>query len=263
MVSEFVSQYATAARFDYLKFSFPDTHPIHRQQVDEVLSHALGLVSEKYGLSSLVPPKMTTLPPSPAKPNGKYIVELWGGAAMLVMYLPRHWLEFVTYVHVKSYIAQPGGVGIERVDELMRDTEGLLTYTFTKPGRANNSPVKAREPGARLGSRKSGAHFSLYARPGQLVGLEGRFRDEFVKDIASECYELGAKHDIGDTGAWQTALYRWARLAGEKFCHELYRRELDPHEFGYPVTYEEMSRGDTYERRADLHEREKRHYWGD
>lgn len=263
MVSEFTSRYATAARFDYVKLTFPDIHPVHRRQVDDVVSFALGKVSEQFQGVELKLPEMTTLPPSPRKPNGLYIVEIYGLASELVHFLPRHWLEFLTYVHVKSYLLQPGGAGIDRPQELFEDTDGLLTLTVTKPGSAARTNAKAKEKLLRLGSRKSGTHFVIYGRPDEAVGLESRFRDEAVKEIAFECHELGERADIGDAGAWKMALYRWARKGAEKFTAECYRRGLDPHELGYPVNRAEMKAGDTYERRADLHERENRHYWGD
>lgn len=164
-------------RYDYVKFTFRDSHPEHsRKRFDLATRH----VNEYMG--DALPgtwrePKQTFLAPNSTRPNGLHIIEVWGQAAGAVVRFPWSWVEYLTFAHVKTY---GDGKDTQSYDELLHlfDTPGYRKSTRITPRRQKHSVKDSRRPGLSIGSKKSDLHFAIYVRPGEKIGVEGRFRDE-------------------------------------------------------------------------------------
>lgn len=230
---------AKRAVFDKVKVTFSDTHPVHRKNVDEAIAFAFAKLQAEHPALRLHLPKPTTLPPSPNKPNGKYIYELFGFTAELVRYLPWEWAEFVRYVDVKIFVETPN-----------HDQDTTLQQVFETPGgkrnmfigyrrRGNRSGTKAPGKVYTLGSGKSGIHLNCYKRPGQPTGIEGKFRDEMVTKVVAAVSDLKAMHGWPDADCWVIARTSWGNRAAQEWGAELRGRGYEPQEVFEPVTYDE------------------------
>lgn len=235
---------ATVARYDYIKITFPDVHPVHRQHVDDAISVAVGRLREEYPKLQLHLPKATTLPPSPNKPDGKYIIELAGFVAEACKYLPAGWLEYVTYAHVKSFCELPPGWTLDDFGKVLTDRAGgYRNLSVRQYNRGNKTQTKQPGKAYTLGSGKSGCHLNAYRRPGQPVGIEGKFRDEQVKNVTLDALDWYEANKQNDQGAWDFARAAWGRRSAEVWSHELLNRGVEPYMLLAPTTYDEYAQG--------------------
>lgn len=239
MASEWARAFSQCARFDYVKLTFSDTHPIHRHNVDDTISKAMSFVYEKYQGRTVHLPKMTTLEPSQNKPNGKYIVELFGVAAECVHYLPFGWSQYLRYVHVKSFMSNLRDTGVLAIKDVYESEQGVRSFTPTYPGTRSRSPKGNKLPSLRSGSRKSGTHSIVYQRTGAPIGVEVRFRDEQVTDTTLSVFDLRENTNFSDLSGWGVLLFTFARKAAEFVERDFFSRNRGPEEFIVPRPYDE------------------------
>ena len=237
MPSEWVLAFSAHARFDFIKLTFPDVHPIHRRNVDETISAAYQKVCIEHGTLGAKLPKMTTLDPSPNKPNGKYIVEAYGIAAELVHHLPAGWMQYLTYMHVKCFFTNPETRGVPELKEMYETKLGPRSFNITYPGSRSQTDKGNSLPSLRSGSRKSGSHGIWYQRMGQPIGGEVRFRDEQVTDLTFDVLDLIESRHMPDTSGWGTLLWQASRKAGEFLERDFLFRNETPADWLIPMAY--------------------------
>lgn len=237
MASQWARAFVKHTRFDYIKLRFPDVHPIHLNTVNTTILAALEMLLEEYPGERLSLPKHTTLPPSANKPNGKYIIELFGLSAEAVKYMPHGWAQFVTYAHVKCYGSTTAERGIMAMKALYEEKQGPRSFSVTYPGTMSRTSKGSKLPSLRSGSRKSGQHGVIYKRTGAPVGMEARFRDEQVANVTLDVLQLMAEDKLKDNGGWDMLRYRWAQMAAEFFERDFLAREEHPSDWFLPGDY--------------------------
>lgn len=244
--SQWVRAFAAGCKLDKIKLTFPDVHPIHRQNVDEAVSFCVQKLMEEFPTVHCHLPKATILDPSPAKPNGKYIIELQGFVAEAAKYLPAGWLQYVTYADVKCFVALNPAHDIDNLLEVFLLPGGVRNYAPTFPGKKNKSATKQRTMSHRLGSCKSGTHLTAYQRPAQPVGFEGKFKDEAVHDVTLTALDLLESKRVNDQGAWLICRHMWGIKAAETWAQEFYARNIEPSSVCIPITWEMYQQGYEY-----------------
>ena len=221
-LSSWIEDYATNAHLDYIKLRIQSCrHPRKTVFIREIQSAYETWTRLHPGDYHL--PKVTVLDPSPAKPDGMTLVELFGPVAQCVRYLPTTYLYNVTYAHVKTYVKRLEMAEMARIAIELQGWRQPSVRRYKK-GRGN------KESGivVAFGSGKSGLHLSVYRRGGQPVGMEGKFRDEFVKVPASDAFE----DDTGDANkriaSWDNFVKSLGYKAARGYETEFHLRGIDP-----------------------------------
>ena len=227
MNDELRRAYKTNSRYDYVKFRWHDISQTWTEHVREQVEQAFGVFSQAYPTISPKAPKFTIIPASPNKPNGIFIVEIFGFAATLVEMLPIAWMQNLTYAHVKAYARGMTVGGIKQLHWQCLNTSGRRQAVITQGGSAGTSKKGKKMPALRLGSRKSDLHFIVYAREGQAPGFESRWRDEGLAQRTLHVYDVMEDRQVEDWSVgwnWLRALL--ARDAGDAMFTEFASRGI-------------------------------------
>lgn len=217
-------------RFDYVKFQFPDLGAYWSVKARKQIESALLELQAEYPHNTLAEPKFTPLQPRLERPNGLLLVELWGRAAEVVHRLPWQWVEYVTFAHVKSYADLPENGTYKQLLDLF-DQPGYRKSARTTPPKRKNSVKHSGLPGLQIGSKKSDLHFTIYARPGERIGVEGKFRDERLynlRDTACVSYDPASTRS---KEGWRVLLALCARQTLDQLDYEFLSREAELGEY--------------------------------
>ena len=204
-------EYVVAARFDYVKLRWRYYSPDFAVDIQDQVYAAWTAIGAEHDVSTIKEPKFTVIDPSPNKPDGLYIVELFGLAAEAVHHLPAGWLMQVTYAHVKAFAHGTRLAQLVEMRDLYMSRSARRGATVINGGTAGRSSKGVAMPGIRIGSRKSDWHGVIYARKGFAPGFEGRFADEgvFQRTLAAlDFWDNGAEPD---RAAWNHFLKSCAR----------------------------------------------------
>lgn len=232
-----IGELTRLCRFDKVKLTFPDVHPIHRKNVEEAIAAAIVMLGKEYPGVRIIEPRFTVLEPSPNKPNGKYIVELQGVVAEAAVYLPAGWMEYVTYVDTKTFVTLPQEPGDDYMQQLLERPGGYRNMFIRFMKRGNRAGTKMPGKAFTLGSGKSGCHLNMYRRPAQPWGVEGKFRDEQVYDRTLTALDRFMNDGLSDREAWAELRMMCGRKMAETWAAELYARDLEPAEVMTPVPF--------------------------
>jgi hypothetical protein len=196
--------YKSETRYDLVKFRFRTIDPDYTIAIqDSVMEVFEEFQARHHGLALRVP-KFTALPPSPAKPNGLYIVELLGFAAEAVYGLPSGWMQHLTYAHVKSFAQGMTLADIKSLQMQMINSSGRRGVTLIQGGTAGRSKKGVQMPSVRVGSRKSDLHFIIYGRPNQVPGFESRWTGEGLASRTLDVYDaLGGTSATPNREFWE------------------------------------------------------------
>ena len=230
---------ASVARYDRVKFRFRDCGPAFVAAMDEVLGRAYATLLDRCKGMDIRAPKRTILPASMSKPEGLLIYELNGLCAEAVRYLPAGWLMDATYVDVKSFVRLAPEVGSfdEGFGSILNVEGGRRMLSTRRYPRASKDGAKRSGMVYTLGSGKSGLHLNAYMRPGQPVGIEGKYRDEAVASVAQRALEMYSGGILTDAGAWDVALRDWAYISAQAWEAELLYRDYDACAVMEPVSF--------------------------
>lgn len=222
------TSYKTNTRYDLVKFRFWDIGAEWTNHVRSQVDAAYETMCIAYPNLSLKEPKYTILPASPNKPNGIFLVELFGFAAEAVKMLPIAWLQYLTYAHVKAFARGMNEEGIKELQWQCVQTSGRRQAVLTQGGSAGTSKKGKRMPGLRIGSRKSDLHFVMYARSGQAPGFESRWRDEGLAQRTMTVYEVMEERQVDDWSVgWDWLRILLARDAADALFVEMAGRGID------------------------------------
>lgn len=227
MEVDYKRRYISAARFDYVKLRWDYAGDPLREEVQRVVDEQFILMQASMPYLSLKSPRYVTLPPSPAKPDGMFIVELFGYAAELVRELPAPWLWRLTYAHVKAYATGMPYEHILKLQELYLSRPARRTATVIRGGSASRTAKGRSMPAIRVGSRKSDWHGVIYARWGFAPGFEGRFRDESLYQKVIAALDYWDQGSQADTLAWSHLLRSLARTTIDNFETDAAQRGFD------------------------------------
>lgn len=228
MNDELRKSYKTATRYDLVKFRWWNIDVLWTSHVRDTVDAAWQALQDEYPNISLKRPKYTVLPASPNKPNGIFLLELFGFAAEAVRKLPVGWMQYLTYAHVKSFARGMTIEGIKDINFQMINTVGRRQAVLTQGGSAGSSKKGKRMPALRLGSRKSDLHFVVYAREGQAPGFESRWRDEGLADRCLKVHDILEERQIEDWSlGWDWLRLLLSRDASDALFTEMASRGID------------------------------------
>lgn len=231
------AQYVATARFDYIKFRW-------RYAGESLVEHVRELVDAEFiKLQASVPhaalkdPRYTIIPASPSKPDGLFIVELFGLAAEAVKGLPAGWMAFVTYAHVKAFAVGMNYADIVALQQLYMNRSARRSATLIRGGTAGRSQKGTQMPAIRIGSRKSDWHGVIYARRGFAPGFEGRFRDEGVAQRTLAALDYWNHGEMSHAAAWSHFLRSLARATVTHFETDAAQRGFQLEDYLGGFTY--------------------------
>src|SRR5574338_647484 len=210
-------QYVTAARFDYVKLRWRYNGLEFTEQVREMVNEQFVRLAASVPHAALKDPKYTVIDASPNKPDGLFIVELFGLAAEAVRTLPDSWLKNVTYAHVKAFAHGMRYAQVEELQIKYLRSKASRSATLVNGGTSGRSKKGTAMPGIRIGSRKSGWHGVIYARKGFTPGFEGRFRDEQLHQRTLAALDYVVDTDLPDGFGWAHLLRSLARETASCF----------------------------------------------
>lgn len=225
------AQYITNARFDYVKLRWRYAGVDFTEEVREVVLQEFIKLQATAPHTSLKDPRFTVLDPSPNKPDGIFIVELFGYAAECVKGLPASWLQNVTYAHCKAYAHGMRYAQVEELQLLYLRRKARRSASLINGGTAGRSKKGTAMPGIRIGSRKSGWHGVIYPRKGFAPGFEGRFRDEQVHQRTLAALDFWNMGEMPDMAAWLHFLRSLAAETATAFETDAMQREFQLEDF--------------------------------
>lgn len=197
-------QYKNETRYDLIKFRFRTIDPDYTLAIQTSVMEVFEEFQARHHGLALRVPKFTVLPPSPAKPNGLYIVELLGYAAECVYSMPSGWLQNLTYAHVKSFAHGMTLADIKQMQMELIMSSGRRGVTLIQGGTAGRSKKGVQMPSVRVGSRKSDLHFIIYGRPNQVPGFESRWTGEGLASRTLDVYDtLGGTSATPNRDFWE------------------------------------------------------------
>lgn len=219
-------QYTATARFDYIKLRFKTLHPGLVEEVKMRVWEEWTKLAASAGVKALKDPKFTPIDPSPNKPNGLFIVELFGFAAESVKGLPAGWLQYVTFAHVKSFAHGMRLAHIVELRDKYMSRQARRSVSVINGGTGGRSKKGVAMPAIRIGSRKSDWHGIIYARKGFAPGFEGRYRDEGVYQRTLKALDLWNNGEFPDGFAWGAFLRDMAGDTAACFETDAMQRDI-------------------------------------
>lgn len=217
-------------RFDYFKFTFPDSdHKLSArrfQQVEKAVNELMGDAP----MGTYKEPKQTWLAPGTTRPNGLHIIEVWGVPAEALRKLPWHWVDYLTYAHVKSYAQLPEGKTYDNLLDLFNNP-GYRKASRIVPPKRKHSVKQSAYPGLAIGSKKSSIHFAVYTRPGERIGVEARFTDEHLATARDNACVAVGEPDTNRSAGWLALLKFLVRKTYQELDYEFLSRDAEYQEF--------------------------------
>jgi hypothetical protein len=216
--------FVSAAELDLIKFKFDTTE---RDFINAVFHQVLDAAKTAQGLHpahKMKPPKFTLLGPARDRPDGAYIVQLFGLACRAVYHLPSSWLQYVTFADVKCWTDNPRLAELEQLRSEMQGASARRTVTYTVGGTGGTTTKGRGVPTLRVGSRLSDFHYVLYRRTGMPICLEGRFRGERLLDATLSVLDHFAELDVDDTHVWRVFTTELSSRAAKLIAGDMSRR---------------------------------------
>lgn len=216
--SDAVNDYKRNVIYDYVKLRWHHSEILFCELTRKQVLEAYEQLQEECPGVAMREPEFTTLPPSRTRPDGMYIVEVFGYAANLIHRLPWSWCQFLTYAHVKSFstVLMPEEI-LDLGIELLRG-DGRRQVNILKGGKAGRSRKGVKSHSIRIGSRKSDLHFMVYARQGQRVGVETRWRGD---SLAIRTVEVNDRLEDAQVENWRTGWHWLSVLLARDGAREL------------------------------------------
>lgn len=231
MERDIQKQYVASARFDYIKLRWHYAGEGLVEHVRELVDAEFIKLQASAPNVALKDPKYTIIPASPSKPDGIFIVELFGFAAEVVRGLPAGWLANVTYAHVKAFAEGMTYADITTLQRIYMSRSARRSATLIRGGTAGRSQKGTQMPAIRIGSRKSDWHGVIYARRGFAPGFEGRFRDEGVAQRTLAALDYWNNGEVHDRMAWSHFLRSLARATISYFETDAAQRYFQLEDF--------------------------------
>lgn len=216
--------FTSAANFDLVKFKFNTTDRPFINSVFHAVRDAWKLVQDEHPGRDIKEPRFTLLGPARDRPEGAYIVQLFGLAAQAAYHLPSSWLQYLTYCDIKAWTDNPFLSDLEKLRGEMQGASARRGVTYTVGGTGGTSSKGRAVPTLRVGSRLSDFHFVLYRRRGLPICLEGRFRGERLMDTTISILSATAELEIDDTDVWRMFRTELASRAARLIAGDMGRR---------------------------------------